>query len=74
VYQYALVAAVDGTGRCIAAVPAFHAIGAAAGPAVAALYLSGDNFLPVILIAAAAVIASQVLFVAALRLRIAGSA
>ena len=66
-YQYAVVAAADRSGRCVAVTPAFHAAGGAIGPAVAALLLTPGSFLAVNLLAMASVVTSMLLFVPAAR-------
>jgi hypothetical protein len=66
-YQYAVVAAADRSGRCVAVTPAFHAAGGAIGPAVAALLLTPGSFLAVNLLAIASVVVSMLLFVPAAR-------
>ena len=66
-YQYAVVAAADDSGRCIAAAPAFHAAGAAVGPAVAAMLVVPGSFLAVNALAAASVLLSLVLLLPAAR-------
>ena len=67
-YQYAVVAAADDSGRCIAAAPAFHAAGAAMGPAVAALLVTSGSYLPVNVLAAMSVVLSLFLLLPAARL------
>lgn len=67
-YQYAVVAAVDESGRCIAIAPAFHAAGAALGPAIAAMLVRPGSFFAVNVLAAASVILSLFLFLPAARL------
>nr|WP_279537185.1 MFS transporter [Aestuariicella hydrocarbonica] len=62
-YQYAAVNAADDSGRSVAAAPAFHALGAAVGPGVAALFVSADNFFAVNVLAIAGVTLSLLLFV-----------
>ena len=64
-YQYAVVAAGDETGRSVAVTPAFHAMGGAIGPAVAALYVSSANFMAVNILAAMGAMISLVLFMPA---------
>jgi len=61
-YQYAVVAAADKSGRCVAVAPAFHAAGGAMGPAVAALLVVPGNFLAVNVLAAVSVLVSLALF------------
>ena len=68
-YQYAVVAAADDSGRCIAAAPAFHAAGGAIGPAVAAMLITPGSLLAVNVLAAASVLVSLVLFLPAARLK-----
>ncbi len=67
-YQYAVVTNVDKSGRFVAAAPAFHAIGGAIGPVVAAMLLTSTSLLPVNYIAAAAVVLSLAAFYLALSL------
>lgn len=67
-YQYAVVAAADDSGRCIAAAPAFHAAGGAIGPAVAAMLITPGSFLAVNVLAAAGVVLSLLLLLPAARL------
>jgi len=67
-YQYAIVNAADVTGRSVAATPAFHAIGGAAGPATAAMFISGQDFTVVYLLISGAVIVSAAMLIGALRL------
>lgn len=64
-FQYALVNAVDTTGRSIAASPAFHALGGATGPAIAAWYVTADNFNAVNILSISAVIISLLFFILA---------
>lgn len=61
-FQYSTVNAVDLSGRGVAAAPAFHAAGAAAGPAVAAFIIAPDNFRPVIFLVVASVLLSYACF------------
>jgi predicted MFS family arabinose efflux permease len=67
-FQYAAVNAVDVSGRGIAAAPAFHGLGAALGPGIAAMYVTEKNLAAVNWTAGAAVITSLVLFAIALAL------
>lgn len=67
-FQYAVVNAVDTTGRSIAAAPAFHALGGATGPAIAAWYVTADNFNAVNVLSISAVIISLLFFVIANKL------
>lgn len=62
-FQYAAVNAADDTGRSVAAAPAFHGAGAAAGPGVAALFVTSSNFGAVNILAGAAVLLSFLMFV-----------
>ena len=68
-YQYAVVSAADASGRCVAVAPAFHAAGAAVGPAVAATLVQGQGFVAVSFLAAASVVISMLLLLPAARLR-----
>ena len=61
-FQYSTVNAVDLSGRGVAAAPAFHAAGAAAGPAVAAFIIAPGNFRPVIFLVVASVLLSYACF------------
>lgn len=61
-YQYALISRVDESGRCVAVAPAFHAAGAAAGPAVAAGLISPTGFGAVTVLAIGAVTLSLLFF------------
>tara|TARA_R110001592_G_scaffold363372_1_gene685952 strand:- start:53937 stop:55085 length:1149 start_codon:yes stop_codon:yes gene_type:complete len=65
-FQYAAVNAVDSSGRGVAAAPAFHGAGAAAGPALAAFYVSSTSLVAVNWLAGAAVILSLMLFAGAM--------
>ena len=66
-FQYSTVNAVDRSGRGVAAAPAFHAAGAAAGPAVAAFLIGPGNFRPVIFLVVASVLLSYGCFQLATR-------
>jgi hypothetical protein len=67
-YQYAVIADADPTGRCVAVAPAFHAAGAAIGPAIAAMLLLPDGgFLPVNYLAIGGATISLILFLPAAR-------
>ena len=66
-YQYAVVAAADESGCCVAIAPAFHAAGGALGPAVAAMLIVPGSFLAVNVLAALSVTLSLVLFLPAAR-------
>jgi MFS family permease len=61
-YQYAAVNALDTSGRAVAVSPALAAAGIAAGPAVAALLVSGDDYTVVFWLTGAAAVASAVAF------------
>ncbi len=61
-FQYAAVGAVDSNGRSVAIAPAFHGFGAALGPAVAALFVTRDDYSAVVILAVAGVVGSLVLF------------
>jgi MFS family permease len=67
-FQYSTVNAVDRSGRGVAAAPAFHAAGGAAGPAVAAFLIGPGDFRPVVYLAAASVVVSYGCFQLADRL------
>ena len=62
-YQYAAISTTDSSGRLIALVPGFQGAGLSIGPAIAALYVTGDNYLAVNCIAVVSVIISLILFV-----------
>ncbi len=64
-FQYAAVNAADDSGRSVAAAPAFHAAGGAVGPGMAAMFVTGNSFIAVNVLAAAAVMLSLVLFAVA---------
>ena len=64
-YQYATVNAVDGTGIGVAAAPAFHSAGAAAGPALTAVLIVPGHHAVVIWLVCASVLASLGCFTAA---------
>ncbi|AOS95998.1 putative MFS family transporter protein [Microbulbifer aggregans] len=69
-FQYAAVNAADKSGRGVAVAPAFHGLGAAAGPALAAAFVGNADFRAVYVLSAAGVVASLALFVfASLRQR-----
>lgn len=67
-YQYSVVNIVDGSRRGVALAPAFHSAGGAAGPAVAALFVTETDHVGVFWVVSIAVLASMVCFQAALRL------
>ena len=67
-YQYAVVAAADDSGRCIAAAPAFHAAGGAIGPAAAAMLITPGSFVVVNVLAGVGVVLSLLLLLPAARL------
>lgn len=67
-FQYAVVNAVDPSGRGVAAAPAFHGAGAAAGPALAAVYVSAASLVAVNWLAGVAVSCSFIMFVGAMTL------
>jgi predicted MFS family arabinose efflux permease len=64
-YQYATVNAVDGTGIGVAAAPAFHSAGAAAGPAITAVLIVPGSHAVVIWLVCASVLVSLGCFTAA---------
>ena len=68
-YQYSTVNAVDRSRRGVALAPAFHNAGGAAGPAIAALFVSEHDHSSVIWIVIVSVLASLGCFMIALRLR-----
>jgi predicted MFS family arabinose efflux permease len=61
-FQYAAINEIDQSGRGVAAAPAFHGAGGAAGPAVAAYLVSSDSFIAVNYLVAGSVLLSMVLF------------
>jgi MFS family permease len=67
-FQYAAVNAVDDSGRAVAVAPAFHGAGAAVGPAAGALLVGVHGLTVVLVIGAAAVVVSALLFAAGARL------
>jgi predicted MFS family arabinose efflux permease len=73
-YQYAVVAAADESGRCVAIAPAFHAAGGALGPAVAGMLVAPGSFVAVNLLAAGSVVVSLLLFLPAAGWRLAAGA
>ncbi len=64
-FQYAAVNEIDRSGRGVAAAPAFHSAGGAAGPAVAAYMVTSESFIAVNYLVAGSVLVSLVLFVLA---------
>jgi len=66
-YQAALVARLDKAGRFIVLVPAAQGAGAMAGPAIAAMFVRSDNYLPVNILAGTCFVISLFLFLLALR-------
>jgi len=62
-YQYAAISTADSSGRLIVLVPGFQGVGLSIGPAIAALFVTSDNYLAVNIIAAVSVIISLVLFI-----------
>jgi predicted MFS family arabinose efflux permease len=67
-FQYSIVNHVDASGKGVAAAPAFHAMGAAVGPAITALYITSDNYSYANFLAITSVIISLLFFVFANRL------
>ena len=67
-YQYGTVHAVDTTRRGLALAPAFHNAGGAAGPAIAALFVSEQNHASVIWLVIISVLASLACFALATHL------
>ncbi|MEM7707370.1 MAG: MFS transporter [Pseudomonadota bacterium] len=65
-FQYSAVNAVDGTGRGVAASPAFHGLGAAIGPGIAAMLVTESSLAAVNWLAGLAVVVSLLLFVSAI--------
>jgi predicted MFS family arabinose efflux permease len=68
-YQYSTVNVVDRSRRGVALAPALHNAGGAAGPALAALFVSEHDHSSVIWIVSLSVLASLACFMIALRLR-----
>ena len=66
-YQYAAVARVDSSGRYVAATPAFHSIGGAVGPLIAAAFVTSEQLIAVNMVAGFALLMSFMLFYLALR-------
>lgn len=66
-YQYAVIAAADQSGRCVAVAAAFQMAGGAMGPAVAALLITPGSFIAVNALAAIGAIAGFGLFLSAAR-------
>lgn len=66
-YQYAVIAAADESGRCVAVAAAFQMAGGAMGPAIAALLVAPGSFLAVNMLAAISAIVSFGLFLSAAR-------
>ncbi len=73
-YQYSAVNAVDTSRRGVALAPSFHNAGGAAGPAIAALFVTTTDHGGVLWLVAGSVLASVGCFVLALRLGRAGAA
>lgn len=67
VYQYAVVAAADDSGRGVAMAPAFHALGGALGPALAGILVSTDSFIAVHILVSVSVMISFLFFIPACR-------
>jgi predicted MFS family arabinose efflux permease len=68
-YQYSTVNIVDRSRRGVALAPAFHNAGGAAGPAVAALFVTEHDHSGVLWLVSMSVLASVVCFLISLRLR-----
>jgi len=68
-YQYATVAQADSSGRYVAAAPAFHALGGAVGPAVAAAFVTTADLLAVNIVAASAALLSLAALIPAARMQ-----
>ncbi|WP_157976556.1 MFS transporter [Parahaliea mediterranea] len=64
-FQYAAVQRVDDSGRGVAVAPAFHGFGAAAGPLIAALYVTRESYQSVLILAIVGIVGSLLLFVIA---------
>ena len=67
-YQYAVVADVDESGRSVAIAPAFHAAGAAMGPAFAGMMVIEEGFIIINILVAVSVVISFALFIPACRM------
>ncbi len=67
-YQYAVVADVDESGRSVAIAPAFHAAGAAMGPAFAGMMVIEEGFIIINILVAVSVMISFALFIPACRM------
>ena len=67
-YQYSVVNAVDESRRGVALAPSFHSAGGAAGPAVAALFVTATDHDGALWLVGGSVLASVACFVLALRL------
>ncbi len=67
-YQYSTVNIVDRSRRGVALAPAFHNAGGAAGPAIAALFVTVNDHSGVLWLVSVSVLASLVCFLIALRL------
>jgi predicted MFS family arabinose efflux permease len=65
-YQVALVARLDISGSLVVLVPAAQGAGGMAGPALAALFIQGNNYLPVNILSGVCFILSLFLFLAVL--------
>lgn len=61
-YQYAAVARIDSSGRYVAATPAFHSIGGAVGPLIAAVFVTSEQLIAVNVVAGIALLISFTLF------------
>ncbi len=72
-YQYAAISTSDNSGRLIVLVPGFQGAGLSIGPALAASFMSSDNYLAVNYIAAVSVVLSLLLFIPLCRQRIANT-
>ena len=67
-FQYGVVNAVDGSRRGIALAPSFHSAGGAAGPAIAALFVTARDHDGVVWVVVVTVLASVACFASGLRL------
>ena len=68
-YQYAAVARIDSSGRYVAVTPAFHSIGGAVGPLMAAVFVTSEQLIAVNFVAGIALLISFALFYMALSAR-----
>ena len=72
-YQYSTVNSLDASRRGVALAPAFHNAGGAAGPAIAALFVSDHDHRSVVWIVCISVLVSLACFMIARRLHVAAT-